>query len=234
MEEIISCRGLRKTYHTGESDTLALRQIDLNVRKGELLMLVGPSGCGKTTLISIVAAILNHDEGECRVLGENLGQLSDREKTAFRRENIGFVFQSFNLIPTLSTAENVAVPLLIRGVPYGKALHTAEEVLVRVGLQEKRKELPQNLSGGQQQRVAVARALVHHPKLIVCDEPTSALDRDTGQHIIELFREVALTEGRTLLIVTHDSRIYRFADRIAQMNDGVIEQVYSDPREFPH
>jgi putative ABC transport system ATP-binding protein len=232
MEEAINCRGLKKTYHTGENDTFALRGVDLTVHSGELFMLVGPSGCGKTTLLSIVAAILNHDVGQCDVFGRDLSKLNDAEKTRFRKENVGFVFQAFNLIPTLTVSENVAVPLLIQGVSFQEAVRRAQAVLDRVGLSSKINENPLDLSGGQQQRVAVARALIHQPKLIVCDEPTSALDKDTGQHIIELFREVALTENRTLLIVTHDSRIYRFADRIAVMNDGLIERVVNDPQEL--
>lgn len=234
MQESIICRSLTKTYHTGDNDTLALRGVDLSVNSGELFMLVGPSGCGKTTLISVLAAILNHDGGECVVLGQNLAALSDAQKTKFRRDNVGFVFQSFNLIPTLTAAENVAVPLLIKGMEYRQAMQTGEALLEKVGLAEKIKSLPNDLSGGQQQRVAIARALVHRPKLIVCDEPTSSLDRDTGHNIMEIFREVALADGRTLVIVTHDSRIFEFGDRIALMNDGIIERTVSDPRDLEH
>jgi len=220
----VLCRNVVKSYGTGSSKVMALRGIDLEVRRGELLMLVGPSGCGKTTLISVIAGILNQDSGDCRVLGEDLLALGQRRKTRFRGENVGFVFQAFNLLPPLSAAENAAVPLLINGLSRGKALARAKEMLARVGLGDRTHSLPSQLSGGQQQRVAIARALVHDPKLIVCDEPTSALDHDTGHKVMGLLREVALGEGRSLVIVTHDSRIFEFADRIAHMDDGRIDR----------
>ncbi len=188
-------------------------------------MLVGPSGCGKTTLISVIAGILNQDEGECTVFGHDLHHMTDKERTTYRGRNIGFVFQAYNLIPTLTARENVAVPLLIGGTPRVEALKQAGDFLDFVGLSDKIESLPTQLSGGQQQRVAVARSLVHRPKLIVCDEPTSALDQDTGHKIMGLFRSVARANDRALIVVTHDSRIYSFADRIAQMNDGRIESV---------
>ncbi len=213
---------------------MALRGVDLEIRMGELMMLVGPSGCGKTTLISVIAGILDQDAGECNVYGHDLHHMDDRARTAYRGVNIGFVFQAYNLIPTLSSAENVAVPLLINRVPRKEALARARETLKTVDLIEKADVHPQNLSGGQQQRVAIARALVHNPKLIVCDEPTSALDQHTGHHIMEIFREVAVAQDRALIIVTHDSRIFSFADRIAKMNDGVIEQVIESPAELEH
>ena len=203
---------------------MALRGIDLDVRRGELLMLVGPSGCGKTTLISVIAGILNQDSGDCRVLGEDLLAMGQRRKTRFRGENVGFVFQAFNLLPSLTAAENVAVPLLINGMSRGKAIARAKELLARVGLGDRTHSLPAQFSGGQQQRVAIARALVHEPKLIVCDEPTSALDHDTGHRVMDLLREVALGR-RSLVIVTHDSRIFEFADRIAHMDDGRIDRI---------
>jgi putative ABC transport system ATP-binding protein len=221
----VRCRNVVKSYGSGSSKVMALRGIDLDVRKGELLMLVGPSGCGKTTLISVIAGILNQDSGDCRVLGENLLAMGQRRKTKFRGHNVGFVFQAFNLLPSLSAAENVAVPLLINGVSRSKAIARAKDILSRVGLGDRTHSLPAEFSGGQQQRVAIARALVHEPKLIVCDEPTSALDHDTGHKVMDLLREVALGEGRSLVIVTHDSRIFEFADRIARMDDGRIDKM---------
>jgi putative ABC transport system ATP-binding protein len=187
-----------------------------------MLMLVGPSGCGKTTLISVIAGILDHDEGECLVFQENVRAMGQTEKTRYRGANIGFVFQAYNLIPTLSVMENVAVPLLILGKKRAEAYSRAKEILVRVGLGDKLKVFPGELSGGQQQRVAIARALVHKPKLIVCDEPTSALDADTGRLVMEVLRQTALSADRSLIIVTHDNRIFNFADRIARMDDGRI------------
>jgi len=215
-------RGVTKTYGSGSSRVQALRGVDLEVRLGELLMLVGPSGCGKTTLISVVAAILDHDDGDIIVLDQVLRSMSQREKTRFRGDNIGFVFQAYNLIPTLTVAENVAIPLLILGSRRTAALARANEVLEAVGLGDKLEGLPAALSGGQQQRVAIARALVNNPRLIVCDEPTSALDADTGRLVMDVLRRNALSEDRALIIVTHDNRIFSFADRIARMDDGRI------------
>jgi len=215
-------RGVTKTYGSGSSRVEALRGVDLEVRLGELLMLVGPSGCGKTTLISVVAAILDHDDGDIIVLDQILRSMSQREKTRFRGDNIGFVFQAYNLIPTLTVAENVAIPLLILGSRRAAALVRANEVLEAVGLGDKLEGLPAALSGGQQQRVAIARALVNNPRLIVCDEPTSALDADTGRLVMDVLRRNALSEDRALIIVTHDNRIFSFADRIARMDDGRI------------
>jgi putative ABC transport system ATP-binding protein len=221
----VQTRGVTKTYGSGNAKVTALRGIDLEVRAGELLMLVGPSGCGKTTLISVIAGILDQDDGECLVFGENLNGMRDRDRVLYRGRNIGFVFQAFNLIPTLTAAENVAVPLFILGTPRREAIRKATEALERVGIGDRGGSLPSQLSGGQQQRVAIARSLVHKPRLIVCDEPTSALDHQTGHKVLELLREVALADGRSLVIVTHDARIFSFADRIAKMDDGRIVEV---------
>ncbi|MCU0555237.1 MAG: ABC transporter ATP-binding protein [Syntrophales bacterium] len=218
----VSLRNVTKAYGAGTSRVQALRGVDLDVRLGELLMLVGPSGCGKTTLISVVAAILDHDEGEIVVFDRDLKSMSPGEKTRFRGANIGFVFQAYNLIPTITVTENVAIPLLILGSRRADALARAGEILGAVGLGDKLEALPAALSGGQQQRVAIARALVNNPRLIVCDEPTSALDHDTGRLVMEVLRKNALSEDRALIIVTHDNRIFNFADRIARMDDGRI------------
>jgi putative ABC transport system ATP-binding protein len=225
----ITCAAVEKTYRLGATKVPALRGVDLEVHKGELLMLVGPSGCGKTTLISVIAGILDHDEGDCRVFGLDLRHMAQGRRTRFRGENIGFVFQAFNLLPTLTATENVSVPLLLNGRGRREAEDRAREMLIRVGLERELKRLPRELSGGQQQRVAIARALVHNPRLIVCDEPTSALDHETGMRVMELMREVAVGPDRALVIVTHDSRIFRHADRIAMMNDGRISRIVNDP-----
>jgi putative ABC transport system ATP-binding protein len=223
-EIAVRCTGVTKTYGTGSARVMALRGVELDVRTGELLMLVGPSGCGKTTLISVIAGILDPDAGSCRVFDHDWQQMSLHVKTRYRGRHIGFVFQAFNLLPTLTAAENVAVPLLINGGARRDAIRRAGEVLARVGLGERASAAPAQLSGGQQQRVAIARALVHDPKLIVCDEPTSALDHETGHQVMELLRQ-ATGKDRALIVVTHDARIFEFADRIAKMDDGRIEKI---------
>ena len=228
----VHCRGVTKTYVTGTTKVHALRGIDVDVNTGELMMLVGPSGCGKTTLISVIAGILDQDDGDCTVFGRNFKQMSQGAKTRYRGEVIGFVFQAFNLLPTLNAAENVSVPLLINGVPRKEAVEHARAMLDRVGLGDRTQSMPNQLSGGQQQRVAIARALIHGPKLIVCDEPTSALDHETGHRVMELLREVALGDDRALVIVTHDARTFEFADRIAKMDDGHIERIVTSVSEL--
>jgi putative ABC transport system ATP-binding protein len=234
-ELAVRCVGVTKSYGSGESRVTALRGIDLDVRFGELMMLVGPSGCGKTTLISVIAAILDHDEGLCEVLGHDVAKMRENDRAAFRSGSIGFVFQAYNLLPALTAAENVAVPLLIRGVPRRQAVEKAAAVLEEVGLAARVRSLPSQLSGGQQQRVAIARALVHDPQLIVCDEPTSALDHTTGHNVMELMRRVATGSNRALIVVTHDARIFGFADRIAHMDDGRVEDLVARPETpFTH
>ena len=230
----IHCRNVVKTYGVGGSQVFALRGIDLDVLSGELMMLVGPSGCGKTTLISVIAGILNQDSGDCTVFGHDLHAMRQSARTRYRGQTIGFVFQAFNLLPTLTAAENAAIPLLVNGVKRRIAIDRARAMLDRVGLSGRTESLPSQMSGGQQQRVAIARALVHDPKLIVCDEPTSALDHETGHKVMEMLREVAMKENRSLVIVTHDARIFEFADRIAQMDDGrVLRVARSADAELP-
>ena len=221
----VRCRGLTKTYGAGDASVMALRGIDLDVRRGELLMVVGPSGCGKTTLISVIAAILGQDSGECEVLGRDLKAMDPKERTRFRGQSLGYVFQMFNLLPALTAVENVSVPLLLNGVPRKDAERRASEALEAVGIGDRREALPAQLSGGQQQRVAIARALVHDPKLLVCDEPTSNLDHVSGHGMMELLRSSARRPERALLVVTHDPRIFEFADRIARMDDGKIIEI---------
>ncbi len=219
---LISCRQIAKTYGSGNAVVHALRGIDLDVHGGELTMLVGPSGCGKTTLLSVLAGILRPTSGTVVALGTNLTALPSWRRTLFRRDNVGFVFQQFNLLPALTAAENAAVPLVIQGWSKRKAVRAATELLEKMGMANRIHSLPAKLSGGQQQRVAIARALVHHPHLLVCDEPTSALDAETGHSILELLRNIAVEGDRAVIIVTHDSRIFEFADTMAKMDDGRI------------
>jgi len=221
----VRCDGLTKTYGTGASAVQALRGVDLDVKTGELLMLVGPSGCGKTTLISVIAGILDQDGGQCTIFGQDVRQLSNKERTVYRGRNVGFVFQAFNLIPALTAAENAAIPLLINGVASEEALERAVASLHAVGLEGRESALPGQLSGGQQQRVAIARSLVHNPRLVVCDEPTSALDHQTGRQVMDALKSLAVKGDRALVIVTHDSRIFEYADRMAHMDDGRISKI---------
>jgi len=221
----VRCQNIVKVYDTGDQKVTALDSVNLDIATGELMMLVGPSGCGKTTLISVIAGILDQDSGSCELFGENLLTMSSKDKLNFRAKNVGFVFQAFNLLPALNAAENVSVPLVINGMKRAEAERRASLVLEQVGLGERTTSLPSQLSGGQQQRVAIARALVHNPKLIVCDEPTSALDHETGHTVMMLLKDVALHKERALVIVTHDARVFGFADRIAEMDDGHIIKV---------
>ena len=224
MQCAVTCKGITKWFGAGDAKVQALRGLDLQIAMGELAMLVGPSGCGKTTLISIIAGLLDPTEGDLEVLGTRPRALAPREQIMFRRKNLGFVFQHFNLLPTLTAAENVAVPLFVAGEAKRPAVEQAAELLDELGLGDRLHHLPADLSGGQQQRVAIARALIHDPRLIVCDEPTSALDAKTGHMVMELFSAVAVRQDRAVVVVTHDNRIFDFADRIAQMEDGrVIE-----------
>ncbi len=221
----ISLRGITKEFGSGDTKTVALADVSLELPYGELVLLVGPSGCGKTTLISVVAGLLDATRGEVDVLGQNLTRMRGGRKVRFRGDNIGFVFQQYNLLPALTAAENAAVPLLINGWSRAKAVAKAGELLTAVGLGAKLKSYPNQLSGGQQQRVAIARALVHEPRLLVCDEPTAALDAASGRTVMDLIRKVAVQPDRAVIVVTHDSRVYDFGDRIVSMADGRIESV---------
>lgn len=219
---LITCREVVKEFGQGTAKVQALRGVDLDVRAGEMTLLVGPSGCGKTTLLSVLVGILNQTSGTASVLGTELSKLSNRARTKFRGTNIGFVFQQFNLLPALTISENASIPLVIAGWSRDKAVAKASEYLAMMGLGDRVNATPDQLSGGQQQRVAIARALVHEPRLIVCDEPTSALDAKTGATIMELLREAAVQTGRAVIVVTHDPRVFPYGDRIATMEDGRI------------
>jgi len=227
----VKVRNLTKSFGAGDTKITVLKGIDLDIRMGELLLLVGESGGGKTTLLSAIAGILEIDEGDLDVLGVALPRLSRGKKTKFRGETMGFVFQQFNLLPALTAAENVAVPLLIRGLAKGQALGRALAILEQVGLGDRSEFLPKNLSGGQQQRVAIARALVTEPRLLICDEPTAALDGPNGQKIMELLRDVGRSPDRAVIVVTHDSRIFHFGDRIARLRDGQIVDIEDVQKE---
>lgn len=227
----VRLRGIVKSFGTGDTKVTVLRGIDLDIYLGEMLLLVGESGGGKTTLLSAIAGILDIDEGDIDVLGVPLSDLPAGKRTTFRGQTMGFIYQQFNLLPALTAAENVAVPLLIQKISRSAALRRARAMLDRVGLGDRAEFLPKNLSGGQQQRVAIARALVNEPRLLICDEPTAALDGPNGQKIMELLREVGRAPDRCVVIVTHDSRIFHFGDRMANLTDGRIVSIEAITRE---
>ena len=200
----------------------ALAGVDLEVRSGELTLLMGPSGSGKTTLLSILGCILRASDGELEVLGEKVTRLPEKELPRIRREAIGFVFQGFNLFPTLTAAENVALALDVRGHRNGAAKKRAAELLREVGMEEKAESFPADLSGGQKQRVAIARALTGDPRILLADEPTAALDSTSGRTVMELLQQLAHAHGRGVVLVTHDPRVLPFGDRIIHLEDGRI------------
>lgn len=219
---VVNCRNISKDFGDGTQFKRVLHDITLDFFSGELSLLVGPSGCGKTTLISIIAGILSPTLGKVNVLGQTITDLSQKKLLNFRLHDIGFIFQQYHLIPTLTAAENACVPLAAAGVPRKQAVNKACEILEKLDMYDHVNQLPSQLSGGQQQRVAIARAMVHHPKIIVCDEPTAALDAQAGLQVMSLLREVALGPESACIVVTHDHRIFDFADRIVQMEDGRI------------
>ena len=227
MPSAIQVRQLTKQYEEGATGTLALRGVDLNVQAGELLMLMGPSGSGKTTLLSIMGCILTATSGSVQVAGREVVGLTEKQLPALRLEHIGFVFQGFNLFPTLTAAENVELMLDLKGISTAKARTRAQELLEQVGLEGKYTSFPADLSGGQKQRVAIARALAGDPGIILADEPTAALDSHTGRNVMEMMSDLAHRRDRAVVIVTHDSRVLHFADRIVRIEDGTI----ADPGE---
>jgi len=218
----VSCRAVRKSFGEGDAAIEVLRGVDFEAVQGKLTFLVGPSGCGKTTLISVIAGLLDKNEGHVELFGQDLETLTPRQRILFRRQNLGFVYQQFNLLPALTAAENAAVPLLAAGMPRREAVDRSKALLVKLGLEHRVDALPAKLSGGQQQRVTLARALVHEPRLIVCDEPTASLDHASGEAVMQLLAENAVLPERAVIVVTHDNRVFHYADAIAHMDDGEI------------
>jgi putative ABC transport system ATP-binding protein len=231
VKSAISVRALTKTYSEGSAGVHALRGIDLDVDAGEIVLLMGPSGSGKTTLLSIMGCILTASSGTVRIAGTEVTALGERELPRVRLAHIGFVFQGFNLFPTLSATENVELMLELKGIRGPSAKSRSRELLTQVGLADKYDSFPSDLSGGQKQRVAIARALAGDPGIILADEPTAALDTQTGRKVIEMMRGLAHQRGRAVVIVTHDARLADFADRKIRLEDGLV--VPSDPAEIP-
>jgi len=221
MSAVIA-RNIDMAFGQNGLSTQVLFDVNLEVARGELTMLVGPSGCGKTTLLSILSGTLRPTAGEVEVMGNVITRMKDAQKVILRRRRIGFIFQQYNLLPALTAAENAAMALVADGMPLKTAADRARVVLETLGMGPHIDKLPRQLSGGQQQRVAIARAIVHEPDLVVCDEPTAALDAGTGRQVMELLKAAAGGPGRAVLVVTHDNRIYRYADRIVAMEDGRI------------
>lgn len=220
--EAVVCQKLVKEFSDGSQVLQVLKGIDAYFSSNQMSLLVGPSGCGKTTLISILAGTLTATSGKVEVFGRNLQEMMSSQLVQFRRETVGIIFQQYNLLSTLTAAENASVVLAASGFARRIAIEKASDMLNALGLGDHLHKLPGQLSGGQQQRVAIARALVHEPRLVICDEPTAALDAKTGYKVIELLHKVAVSRDRACIVVTHDSRIFDLSDRIVQMEDGCI------------
>jgi putative ABC transport system ATP-binding protein len=218
----IEVEGVSKSFGVGQSEVTVLHGISARLSLGDLTMITGPSGCGKTTLISILSGILSPSHGEVRLFGHSLYAMRDTERVLFRRAQVGFIFQQYNLLPALTALENVSLPLYAAGVSAADAHTRAAQVLDTLEMSPHAQKLPRQLSGGQQQRVAIGRALIHGPRLIVCDEPTAALDAHTGRAVMVLLHAAARQSDRAVVVVTHDNRIYEFADRMLHMDDGRI------------
>ncbi|MEQ1909037.1 MAG: ABC transporter ATP-binding protein [Vicinamibacterales bacterium] len=216
-------RDLRKVYAQGEAAMVAIDHVDLDIFRGEMTLLMGPSGSGKTTLLSILGGILRASAGTVSIDGQSLNGLGDRQLSAFRLRNIGFVFQGFNLFPTLSAVQNVELALDLRGITGSKARAQASELLDQVGLSAKLHSHPGDLSGGQKQRVAIARALAGGPPILLADEPTAALDSTSGHSVMQLMQRLAFDANRAVVIVTHDVRMQSYASRVVHLEDGRIE-----------
>ncbi|MGB6688206.1 MAG: ABC transporter ATP-binding protein [Terracidiphilus sp.] len=225
MEAAIRVRGVTKTYVEGAARVAALGGVNMDLYRGEVLFLMGPSGSGKTTLLSIMGCILRATSGSVQVAGREVAGLSERELPSVRLKHIGFVFQAFNLFPTLTAIENVEVALELKGIRGTRARNEARDLLAQVSLEDKSNAYPADLSGGQKQRVALARALAGNPEILLADEPTAALDSHTGRSVLELMRQLAHQQNRAVAVVTHDSRIADLGDRVVHIADGAVSSV---------
>ena len=222
LDNIIVAERVHKTYYTGKVEVHALRGIDLTVRRGEMVAVMGPSGCGKTTLLNCLSGLDDFDRGDIWIEGTSLRRMGDRRRTTYRAQRMGFVFQTFNLLPVLTAAENVELPLLVSGTPPAEAHRRSHAVLEQVGLGDRTDHRPSELSGGQRQRVTIARALVNNPAIIWADEPTGNLDSKTADDILRMMRALNQEHGQTFVIVTHDPTVGALCDRVIRMSDGEI------------
>jgi len=230
---IVEAKGVWKVYQTGSLKVEALRGVDLSVRKGEMLAVMGPSGCGKTTLLNCLSGLDDLSKGRVEIEGVDLQKMSDDQKSQFRARRMGFIFQAYNLLPVLSSIENVELPLLLAGMSETDAKVAALDALKMVGLEEWRSHKPMELSGGQQQRVTIARALVNKPAIVWGDEPTGNLDSDLSKEIVQLLRRLNREYGLTLVLVTHDQGVAQETDRIVQMRNGLVEREVAPVRIQP-
>lgn len=225
MENIIELRNLRKVYRIGEEKVVALNDVSLDIKKGEFCCLLGTSGSGKSTLLNLMAGLEKPTKGTIRIKGQAIEKMSEKKLAKFRQEHLGFVFQSYNLLPMLTALENVSMPLTFKGVPKSVRDRKAKEMLKAVGLETHMKHKPSQMSGGQQQRVGIARAFVAMPEIVFADEPTGNLDSRTTKEVMELITKMARENDQTLVIVTHDLEIAHYADRIVHILDGNIEKI---------
>ena len=220
---MVEARGVEKEYAAGGVRVRALRGVDLSIARGEMVAVMGPSGCGKTTLLNCLSGLDEFERGEVLIGGESIAGMSDRKRTRFRAERMGFIFQTYNLIPVLSAVENVELPLLVAGARPKEARGRALAALEMVGVPEQANKRPNEMSGGQQQRVTVARSLVNDPAIVWADEPTGALDSETSAEIVELLVRLSREQGQTFVLVTHDASVAARAHRTVRMRDGLID-----------
>lgn len=223
MNEILKMKNISKIYEMGSEKVMALNDVDLTINKGEFISVLGPSGSGKSTLMNIIGCLDTPTNGEYILSGEKVAGLDEKELARIRNKEIGFIFQSFQLLPRLTAAQNVELPLIYAGIKSSRRHEIAMEILTKVGLGDKVNNLPTQLSGGQQQRVAIARAISTEPSILLADEPTGALDQETGIKILELFKELN-EEGRTIIVITHDENIAKYGNRILNIVDGKISE----------
>ncbi len=230
QKSVISLKNVWKTYRMGESDVNALRGVNIDIKKGDFVAIAGPSGSGKSTMMNLVGCLDLPSKGEIYLDGNNISSFSESRLAATRGKKIGFIFQQFNLIPTLTALENVMLPLEFQDAETSAARKRAEELLRLVGLQDRMNHLPSQLSGGQMQRVAIARALATDPEIILADEPTGNLDSKTGDFILDFFEKIYQDDGKTIIIVTHDAHIASYAKRTIHLKDGMIERIETGKR----
>ncbi len=229
MNNILETQAVSKIYETGEMSVRAVDQASVNVEAGEFVALVGPSGSGKTTMLAMLAALLSPSEGEVIIDGQDLGQMKERQRVGFRREKIGFTFQANNLVPFLNVRENVELMLRLNKQYNRASRKDVEQLLERLGLEDRMKSMPSQLSGGQKQRVAIARALIHNPSLVLADEPTASLDTERANQVVQIFADLIHEQQKGGIMVTHDLRMTQYVDKVIQMVDGRVVRVIKDP-----